>query len=140
LAHPGKGFKTGRDFSGIILTFAEILFKPQNMKKSEIYFNIALDDQHVPEAISWRATDAGDAIQFAKAINVSIWDRDQEGTMKLDLWTKDMPVDEMKHFFVDIIGSMSQTILTATNDKVMSDKMKAFCQDLMKHIESEPQQ
>ena len=47
------------------------------MKKSEIYFSIALDDQHVPEAISWRATDAGDNIQFAKAINVSIWDRDQ---------------------------------------------------------------
>jgi gliding motility-associated protein GldC len=107
------------------------------MKKSEIYFSIALDDQHVPEAISWRATDAGDAIQFAKAINVSIWDRDQEGTMKLDLWTKDMPVDEMKHFFVDIIGSMSQTILTATNDEVMAGKMKAFCQDLMKHIEAE---
>jgi gliding motility-associated protein GldC len=107
------------------------------MKKSEIYFSIALDDQHVPEAISWRATDAGDSIQFAKAINVSIWDRDQEGTMKLDLWTKDMPVDEMKHFFVDIIGSMSQTILTATNDEVMAGKMKTFCQDLMKHIEAE---
>jgi gliding motility-associated protein GldC len=107
------------------------------MKKSEIYFSIALDEQQVPEAISWRATDAGDTIQFAKAINVSIWDRDQEGTMKLDLWTKDMPVDEMKHFFVDIIGSMSQTVLTATNDQVMADKMKAFCQDLMKHIEAE---
>jgi gliding motility-associated protein GldC len=71
---------------------------------------------------------------------VSIWDRNQEGTMKLDLWTKDMPVDEMKHFFVDIIGSMSQTILTATNDKVMSDKMRALCEDLMKHIEAENQQ
>jgi gliding motility-associated protein GldC len=107
------------------------------MKKSEIYFSIALDDQHVPEAISWRATDAGDSIQFAKAINVSIWDRDQEGTMKLDLWTKDMPVDEMKHFFVDIIGSMSETIQRATNDEVMAQKMRAFCQDLMKHIEAE---
>lgn len=110
------------------------------MKKSEIYFSIALDDQHVPEAISWRATDAGEAIQFAKAINVSIWDRNQEGTMKLDLWTKDMPVDEMKHFYVDIIGSMSQTILTATNDKVMSDKMRALCEDLMKHLEAENRQ
>jgi gliding motility-associated protein GldC len=107
------------------------------MKKSEIYFSIALDDQQVPEAISWRATDAGEGTQFAKAINVSIWDRDQEGTMKLDLWTKDMPVDEMKHFFVDIIGSMSQTILTATNDQVMANKMKTFCEDLMKHIEAE---
>jgi len=110
------------------------------MKKSEIYFSIALDDQQVPEAISWRATDAGDAIQFAKAINVSIWDRNQEGTMKLDLWTKDMPVDEMKHFYIDIIGSMSQTIRTATNDEVMAGKMKQLCEELMKHLEQEQKQ
>lgn len=107
------------------------------MKKSEIYFSIALDNDHIPEAISWRATDAGENIQFAKAINVSIWDRNEEGTMKLDLWTKDMPVDEMKRFYIDIIGSMSQTIRTATNDELMASKMKDLCQELMQHLDNE---
>ncbi len=107
------------------------------MKKSEIHFSIALDNDHIPEAISWRATDAGEEIHFAKAINISLWDRNQEGTMKIDLWTKDMPVDEMKYFFLDTIGSMAQTILTATGDEVMAGKMRQLCEELSKHLEEE---
>jgi gliding motility-associated protein GldC len=86
------------------------------MKKSEIRFSIALDENKIPEAISWSATDAGPDIHFAKAINIALWDREQVGTMKIDLWTKDMPVDEMKRFCVDNIGSMAENIVTATDD------------------------
>ncbi|WP_187263649.1 gliding motility protein GldC [Pontibacter beigongshangensis] len=107
------------------------------MKKSEIYFSIALDDQKVPEAISWRATDAGEKIHFAKAINISLWDRDEAGTMKIDLWTKDMPVDEMKYFYIDSIGAMAQSIMTATNDQVMAQKMRTLCEELMQHVEQD---
>ncbi|QNF34173.1 gliding motility protein GldC [Adhaeribacter swui] len=107
------------------------------MKKSEIYFSIALDDQHVPEAISWRATDAGEAIHFAKAINIALWDRNEAGTMKIDLWTKDMPVNEMKYFCIDTIGSMAESLQRATNDTVMAEKMKKLCQELMKHVDEE---
>ncbi|MEJ8802735.1 gliding motility protein GldC [Pontibacter sp. H249] len=109
------------------------------MKKSEIYFSIALDDNKIPEAISWRATDAGEKIHFAKAINISLWDRDEAGTMKIDLWTKDMPVDEMKYFYIDTIGAMAQSIATATSDNVMAKKMRDLCEELMKHIEEQQQ-
>jgi gliding motility-associated protein GldC len=107
------------------------------MKKSEIYFSIALDDKSIPEAISWRATDAGEKIHFAKAINISLWDRDEAGTMKIDLWTKDMPVDEMKYFYIDTIGAMAQSVATATSDTVMAQKMQALCEELIKHVEQE---
>ncbi len=109
------------------------------MKKSEIFVSIALDDQKIPEAISWRATDAGEKIHFAKAINISLWDRDEAGTMKIDLWTKDMPVDEMKFFYIDTIGAMAQSLLTATNDEVMAQKMRKLCEELSNHVESERQ-
>ena len=104
------------------------------MKKSEIYFSIALDDQHVPEAISWRATDAGDQIHFAKAINIALWDRQEPGTMKIDLWTKDMPVTEMKRFYIDTIGAMAESLNTATNDTVMVQKMRTLCEELVQHL------
>jgi len=107
------------------------------MKKSEIRFSIALDDQRVPEAISWQATDAGEDIHFAKAINVAIWDRNADATMKIDLWTKDMPTDAMKYFVVDNIGSMAETIQTATGDKKMADKMRALCQELSDYLEEQ---
>ncbi|MCC2545263.1 gliding motility protein GldC [Hymenobacter sp. BT175] len=110
------------------------------MKKSEIRISIALDDQKVPEAISWQATDAGPDIHFAKAINLALWDREQAGTMKIDLWTKDMPVDEMKRFCVDTIGSMAESLVTATNDVKMATLMRNLCRDLMNHIEEEERQ
>ena len=105
------------------------------MKKSEIRFSIALDDNKVPEAISWSATDAGADIHFAKAINIALWDREQVGTMKIDLWTKDMPIDEMKRFCVDNIGSMAENIVTATNDKEMANKMRALCKELSDYLD-----
>lgn len=107
------------------------------MKKSEIHFSIALDDQKIPEAISWRATDAGDNIHFAKAMNVSLWDRDERGTMKIDLWTKEMPVDEMKRFYVDMIGSMAESIMAATNDEFMAAKLRAVGRELSNHLDQE---
>ncbi|NML64929.1 gliding motility protein GldC [Hymenobacter sp. RP-2-7] len=107
------------------------------MKKSEIRFSIALDDQKVPEAISWQATDAGQDLNFAKAINVAIWDRNADATMKIDLWTKDMPTDAMKYFVVDNIGSMAETIMTATGDKQMADKMRALCKELGDYLDEQ---
>jgi len=104
------------------------------MKKSEIYFSIALDENHVPEAISWRATDAGEKIHFAKAINIALWDRQEPGTMKIDLWTKDMPVTEMKRFYVDTIGAMAESLNTATSDDVMVSKMRTLCEELVQHL------
>ena len=48
-----------------------------------------------------------------------------------------MPIDEMKYFYIDTIGAMAQSIATATSDKVMADKMRALCEDLMNHVETE---
>ena len=110
------------------------------MKKSEIRFSIALDDNKVPEAISWSATDAGPDIHFAKAINIALWDREQVGTMKIDLWTKDMPVDEMKRFVVDNIGSMAENIVTATDDRKMADMMRELCKRLSDYLDEQKQQ
>ncbi|MBC7446544.1 MAG: gliding motility protein GldC [Hymenobacteraceae bacterium] len=107
------------------------------MKKSEIHFSIALDEQRVPEAISWQATEQGNQINFAKAINISLWDREDTGTLKIDLWTKDMPVDEMKHFTIDTIAAMSQSLYTATGDEVMATKMRRLCDELKAHVDEE---
>jgi gliding motility-associated protein GldC len=121
------------------MTFFFYRFDTLNMKKSEIRFSIALDDKKVPEAISWSATDAGPDIHFAKAINIALWDREQAGTMKIDLWTKDMPVDEMKRFVVDNIGSMAENIVTATDDKEMANKMRALCKELSEYLDKQEQ-
>ncbi|MFB3386769.1 gliding motility protein GldC [Flavobacterium sp. LAR06] len=102
---------------------------------SEIKFNIELDENRVPEKLSWSAQDGGVQAEEAKAIMLSIWDSKAKETMRIDLWTKDMPVDEMKIFFHQTLVAMSDTFKRATDDEKMSDTMKDFCDYFAEKLE-----
>jgi len=102
---------------------------------SEIKFNIELDENRVPEKLTWSAQDGGVQAEEAKAIMLSIWDSKAKETMRIDLWTKDMPVDEMKIFFHQTLVAMSDTFKRATDDKKMSDTMKDFCDYFAEKLE-----
>ena len=98
-----------------------------NKNTSEIKFLVELDDNRVPEKLMWSAQDGGVEAQEAKAIMLSIWDSKAKESMRIDLWTKDMPVDEIKIFFHQTLVAMSETFKRATDDEKMSDTMKDFC-------------
>ncbi|PIF32957.1 protein involved in gliding motility GldC [Flavobacterium sp. 9] len=102
---------------------------------SEIRFNIELDGNRVPEKLTWSAQDGGVQAEEAKAIMLSIWDSKAKETMRIDLWTKDMPVDEMKIFFHQTLVAMSDTFKRATDDEKMSDTMKDFCDYFAEKLE-----
>jgi gliding motility-associated protein GldC len=99
----------------------------KNTLTSEIKFLVELDENKVPENLTWTAQDGGVEAQAAKAIMLSIWDSKVKETMRIDLWTKDMPVDEMKIFFHQTLIAMSDTFNRATGDEKMADTMKDFC-------------
>ena len=108
------------------------------MKKSEINFTIELDKENVPEKILWQATDnVSDQPEETKSLAISLWDHKQKNTLRIDLWSKDMPVHEMKRFYVDTIGGMAQSILNATGDEFISQEMNALCEKLVEHLKKE---
>ncbi|RMZ49964.1 MAG: gliding motility protein GldC [Deltaproteobacteria bacterium] len=94
---------------------------------SKIEINVILDDNRVPEKLSWSATDGGILDAEAKAILLSVWDNKAKEALRIDLWTKDMPVDEMNVFFHQTLVAMSDTFYRATQDKKMTATMKDFC-------------
>ncbi len=96
--------------------------------KSEIKFNIELDDNRVPEKILWTASDGGINTEETKAIMLSVWDNKVQETLRIDLWTKEMPVDEMKLFFHQTLIAMADTYNRATGDEKMTATMKDFCE------------
>ncbi len=96
------------------------------MKNSEIKFNIQTDENHIPESISWTAEDGGINNEEAKTILLSIWDAKTKETLRIDLWTKDMPVDEMKIFFHQTLTALSDTFRRATGEDKMADSMLDF--------------
>jgi gliding motility-associated protein GldC len=95
--------------------------------KSEIKFNIELDENRVPEKIEWSAQDGGVNQEETKAFLLSVWDSKTQETLRIDLWTKEMPVDEMKLFFHQTLMAMADTYNRATGDEKMTDTMKDFC-------------
>ena len=107
----------------------------KNTLTSEIKFLVELDENKVPENLTWTAQDGGVEAQAAKAITLSIWDSKVKETMRIDLWTKDMPVDEMKIFFHQTLIAMSDTFNRATGDEKMADTMKDFCDYFAEKLE-----
>src|SRR5210317_1759992 len=94
--------------------------------KSKIELNIELDENRVPEKLKWTAQDGGITNQEAKAMMLSVWDSKTQESLRIDLWTKDMPVDEMKVFFHQTLVAMSDTFYRATQDDKMTATMRDF--------------
>src|SRR5260221_3558342 len=106
------------------------------MKKSEIAFHVELDENNVPEKIKWEATDNPEAgFSDSKSISIALWDHQQKNTLRIDLWTKDMPVNEMKRFYIDCLGGLAQSILTATGDELMSKEINSLCEKLAVYVQ-----
>ena len=94
---------------------------------SEITLKVEMDENRVPEKLTWSAEDGGINNEKAKAMLLSVWDSKNQESLKIDLWTKDMPVDEMKIFFHQTLVSLSDTFMKATQDEKMTSTMKDFC-------------
>lgn len=94
---------------------------------SEINIKVGLDENRVPETLNWSADDGAIDDMEAKALLLSVWDSSQKDTYKINLWTKEMPVNEMIQFFHQTLTSMADTFETATGDDKMSATMRDFC-------------
>jgi gliding motility-associated protein GldC len=107
----------------------------KNTITSEIKFTVELDENRVPEKLMWTAQDGGVQLEEAKAMLLSIWDSNAKETLRIDLWTKDMPVDEMKIFFHQTLVAMADTFERATQDEKMSGTMRDFCDYFAEKLE-----
>ncbi len=103
--------------------------------RSTIKIGIELDENKVPEQIRWSAPDGGVDAADAKAMMVSMWDSVEKESFRIDLWTKDMPVDEMRVFFHQTLVSMADTYYRATSDDKMRDTMMDFCDYFAEKLE-----
>ena len=98
------------------------------MKQSEIKFLVTLDDNKMPEKIDWSASDA-QAESSSKAVMIALWDTQEKNTLRIDLWTKDMMVDEMKQFYHQNLLSMADTFERATGEVEAAKAMRNFAQE-----------
>ena len=102
---------------------------------TKIKIEVGLDENRIPEKLKWSADDGGINNKESKALMLSVWDNKEKETYKINLWTKDMPVDEMKQFFHQTLISMADSFELATNDDKMSATMRDFCDYFAEKLE-----
>lgn len=95
-------------------------------RSSEIKFTITLDENNIPEKIVWSADGAGIEQKNAKSLLVSVWDPEEEETLKVDLWTKEMYVEDMKKFIHQTLMLMADTYEKATSEEAMAREIREF--------------
>jgi len=106
------------------------------MKTAEIKLTINLDDKNVPENILWESTDAKNKEALpVKSIMLALWDQNYKNTLRIDLWTKDMPVDEMKVFFYQTLMTMGDSFLRATGETNIIEDLRDYCAHFAEKME-----
>ena len=100
------------------------------MRQSRITIDVSLDEKNIPDQILWNATDStADNAQKARAMMLSFWDGADKSALRMDLWTKDMMVDEMADFYYQTIMTMADSFERATHQPELVDMMKNFAKD-----------
>ena len=97
------------------------------LKKSEIHVEVLTNENNIPESIKWTAEDGGIKNASAKAMILSFWDEKELNAMRIDLWNKEMSVDEMKKFFHQTLLTMADTFERATGEKNITEDLRDYC-------------
>jgi gliding motility-associated protein GldC len=104
--------------------------------QSTITIDVTLDQSRTPEAISWSATESTmEAARKAKAMMLSFWDGAEKTSLRIDLWTKEMMIDEMADFYYQSLMSMADTFSRATQQTDLVNDMKNFAQQFYKKFQ-----
>ncbi|ADI16040.1 hypothetical protein [Truepera radiovictrix] len=77
--------------------------------------------------IRWSATDAPvSGPQDAKAMFLALWDAEARTSLRIDLWTHDMTVDDMNDFVFQTLLTLGDTYHNATKDVELMAEIKTF--------------
>jgi len=96
--------------------------------KKKITIEVGLSEQNVPTEMTWTADDGKQAPQPCKAMLLSLFDEEHKETLKIDLWTTEMQIDEMDRMFFHTLRSLSETYYSATKNERLANQMRQFAE------------
>ena len=106
------------------------------MIQTKITVNVTLDDNRVPQNIAWSATESSaDEPQKSKAMMLNFWDGADKAALRIDLWTKEMMVDEMADFYFQTMMGMADSFQRSTGQTALVADMKNFAQAFYKKFQ-----
>jgi gliding motility-associated protein GldC len=104
-------------------------------KNSEIILYVELDEKKIPVKIEWSAADSGfEGTRESKSMMLSLWDKQENATMGIDLWTKEMMVEDMNVYFHQTFLKMADTYRRATKNEEVAGMIESFSADFAEKL------
>ena len=110
------------------------------VKKSTITIEVGLNANNLPLDMRWSSTDGNVEKDQARALFLSLWNPNEKNTMKIDLWTKDMSIEEMKQFFHQTLLTMADTFEKATGETRITEDLRDYCYHFAEKMEILPEE
>ena len=96
-------------------------------RTAEIKLTVDLDQDNVPVAIAWEASEAkSDGPTPCQSMMLSLWDADRRTMAAIDLWSRDTTVDDMNLFFYQAFHQMAETYQRATRNRELAKLIHEF--------------
>tara|TARA_B100001175_G_C19472578_1_gene622556 strand:+ start:649 stop:1020 length:372 start_codon:yes stop_codon:yes gene_type:complete len=100
----------------------------QIKKKEQLTIDVLMDDNLIPESIEWKSSQENKPSQTASAALIYFWDAKKSETFNLDLWTKEMSIEEMNKMMFQTLMTLANTYERATSEDQMANAMRDFGQ------------
>jgi len=98
-------------------------------RTSSIRIDVGSDEQGVRD-IRWEADEAPEpGPQAANAMLLALWDHERRNALRIDLWTREMTVDDMNDFVFQTLLSLADTYRAATNDAGLASEITIFARE-----------
>ena len=103
--------------------------------KQNIKFEVELDENYLPINIDMYADDNAANEDNIKSLMISAWAANTKETLRIDLWTKDMPVNDMFIMYHQTMMSMANSLEKATGKDKLAAALRDYCDFFAKQTE-----
>ena len=108
------------------------------MPNKEIKFTLEMDENNFPLRITWEATDAGfEGQRECTSMMINVWDEQENNTMNIHLWTRQMLVNNMNAHYVHSLMQMAESYQRATRNQKLAGRIRDFAREFLDAVKEQ---
>ena len=97
-------------------------------KKEKFSVEVIMDENLIPEELEWHSSQGEGESEKASAALIYLWNAKKNETFSLDLWTKEMSVEEMNKMMFQTIMTLANSYEKATSEDQLANAMRDFAE------------
>ena len=96
------------------------------MKKT-LKFEVEIDENNLPNNIKMIGEETKNTAIMLKALMIAAWDASKKETLRVDIWTKDMPVNDMFILYHQNLMGMATSLEKSTGEEKLAQALRDYC-------------